>query len=118
MIGEKVISTRAVCLAEVEAMMMELRKNKDQAKELNYEQDLTFTYSKKFASMTAHQAEKAREAFEAIPGVAGDSVLVSKLLDFLPVEAEFIETIAGKNPKLGAEDIQAIIDVSKKYQKE
>ena len=114
MIGEKVIDQQPVCLAQIEQMMEDLKKNK----ELNYEQDLTLKYAKKFAPLTAHQAEKATDAYRAIAILSDQPAIVVKLLDFVPTEAEFIEVLIGKTPKLSPEDIQAIIDVSKKFKKE
>ncbi len=114
MMGEKVIEQRPVALAEVEELLGALKKDK----ELNYEQDIAEKYAKRFAPLTPTQAHKAREALEEIESLKSQPAFVAKVLDFLPVNVEMIETLAGKAVPLTPDETQAIIDVCKKYQKE
>jgi DNA-directed RNA polymerase subunit F len=111
MISENKISEKPVSLTEIKQLLSGRKKEK----ELTYEQDLTLKYAKKFAKVTPAQLEKIKKELSKIEKL--DEAAVIKLIDILPSTKESLELVIPKNVELEQADIEAILDVTKKYAK-
>ena len=106
------IEKKPVTLLEVKEILSARKKEK----ELNYEQDIALKYSKKFSKLTAKQAEKVREELSKIESLT-DSLIV-KIMDLLPTKKETVELVIPKGVEIGEEDINKILEITKKYNKD
>lgn len=111
MIGVKVLEKRPVTLAEVKQLLSERKKGKD----LSYEQDLTYKYSKKFAKVSPAQAEKLREELASVEGL--NDVTVTKIIDLLPEKKEVLQLVIPKEVLVDEAGLNSILGLCKKYRK-
>lgn len=113
MIGKKVLASRSVTLSEVNELLKERKKEKGEKEELNYEQDLTLKYSKKFGKLSLQKAQKLFAELSEIQGLSEDFRV--KLVDILPKEIETLRVLVPKNQTVPEETLTQILEIIKKY---
>ncbi|MFH1257114.1 MAG: RNA polymerase Rpb4 family protein [Candidatus Diapherotrites archaeon] len=111
MIGKKLNSIEAVPLFEVK----EILKDRAEAGDLTYEQNVTNEYVKKFAKISKAKGAKLLEELKAIEGV--EAKLAVKIADVLPADVDSMKLILPKNSSMSAETIEKIVETVKSFAK-
>lgn len=111
MIGEKIVEQKPVTLAEVKDLLSARKKEKD----LSYEQDLAFKYSKRFSHASLTQTKKLYSELKGIKGL--DKETTTKVIDLLPVKKEVLQLLLTKESALDDASMQKILDLCSKYKK-
>ena len=111
MIGEKLLSQKAVSLSDVKELLSGRKKEKD----LTYEQDLTSKYAKRFCKLSPAEAEKLQNELGKIPEL--NDVLAAKIADLLPERMETLQLLILKEAKVSDEAVQKILALCKKFRK-
>jgi DNA-directed RNA polymerase subunit F len=111
MIGEKILEKKPVSLVEVKQLLSERKK----AKDLSYEQDITFKYAKKFSKLSLAQAEKLKSELASIQGLNAETAV--KIVDILPEKKEILQLLIPKDVVVDEAGLKAILDLCKKYKK-
>jgi len=111
MIGEKLLSQKAVSLSDVKELLSGRKKEKD----LTYEQDLTSKYAKRFCKLSPAEAEKLQKELVKFPEL--DDVLSAKISDLLPAQMETLLLLIPKEAKVSDETAQKILALCKKFRK-
>jgi len=109
MIGEQLISREPVTLSKVKNL---LEKRKLES-ELSYEQEEALKYAKTFSKVTKKQRDKILEELLKLETIKKE--LAVKIVDILPQEIEIMRLLPEKKDEVKDEDLQAALEIVKKY---
>ncbi len=109
MIGKETKSSRPVPVCVVK----EALKGRSEESELNYEQNATYEYVKKFSKISKGKGEKLLGEIEK---VVNDPVLAVKIIDVMPESIERLRLLIPKGSKIEEQQLQEIVKITKKYE--
>ena len=111
MIGKEVLSKKFISLPEIKTLLTERKKEKD----LKYEQEQSFKYTKEFAKTTDVKAKKLVEDLMNIEGMT--ERLAVKIADMMPEETEKMHLLPMKEENVSDETLNQALETVKKYAK-
>jgi DNA-directed RNA polymerase subunit F len=111
MIGEKIIERKNICLAEIEKLLSERKKEK----ELTYEQETSLKYAKNFSKISVKEAQKIYEELMKLDGMTDR--LAVKIIDIMPKHIEIMKNLPLKEEEVKEETLMQAFEIIKKYLK-
>jgi len=111
MIGKKINSVQEVPVFEVKEILKERSKDGD----LNYEQNLTYEYSKKFSKLTKANGDKMLSELRVIEGMT-DSFAIS-IVNIVPADLDILNLLVPKGSSFNEESLKKILSIVNKHKK-
>ena len=110
MIGKKIIESKSIPLVQVEDLLKNRKKTEE---ELNFEQQMTLKYARKFSKVTSAKSDKLFEELSNVQGLTDEFKI--KLIDVLPQDIETLKLMISKTRELPDEKLNEILTMLKKF---
>jgi DNA-directed RNA polymerase subunit F len=108
----EIVEMKPISITEVKSIL----KERQQEKELNYEQDVTFKFVEKFAKLKEKEVETLLKAFNDVEFLKNNIELKYQIINALPTSVDQFKLFVPKDTTVSDEECNKIVDLLKKFE--
>ncbi|MDD3159619.1 MAG: hypothetical protein PHQ98_01465 [Candidatus ainarchaeum sp.] len=108
----EIVEMKPISITEVKSIL----KERQQEKELNYEQDITFKFVEKFAKLNEKEVETLLKAFNEVEFLKNNIELKYQIINALPTSVDQLKLFVPKDATISDDECNKIVDLLKKFE--